>query len=144
MQIQIHRKNKLVHLEATNKDGHIVSIDGSEEIGGENLGFRPMQMLLVALGSCASMDILSILQKQKQRIDDYSVFVEAQREEGVIPSLFTNIHVRFEFAGEIDANKIERAVRLSMDTYCSVTKTLEKTATITSSYILNNNEEQSI
>lgn len=144
MKIQIQRQNEAVHLKATNEEGNSVNLDGSEKIGGLNLGFRPMQMLLVALGSCASMDVLSILNKQKQHIADYSVFVDGDRDPDKVPSLFSTIHVRFEFTGNIDEQKIRRAIELSMKKYCSVTKTLEKTATITSSYILNNHEEQSI
>lgn len=144
MRIQLNRQNKAVHLTATNETGHLVHLDGSETIGGENQGFRPMQMLLVALGSCASMDVISILQKQKQMIDDYRVIVDGEREEGVVPSLFNEIHVRFDLNGEVDEKKIRRAISLSMSKYCSVTKTLEKTATITSSYTLNGNEEQRI
>ncbi len=144
MQIQLHHQNDAVHLKAQNEDGHEVQLDGSEKIGGENLGFRPMQMLLVALGSCASMDVLSILQKQKQVIDSYSVYVDGEREPDAIPSLFTDIHVRFEFQGPIDEKKVKRAIELSMGTYCSVTKTLEKTANITSSFILNGHEEQRV
>ncbi|MBO6523721.1 MAG: OsmC family protein [Balneolaceae bacterium] len=144
MQIQLHRQNNAVHLKALNEDRYEVQLDGSEKIGGENLGFRPMQMLLVALGSCASMDVLSILQKQKQVIDSYSVYVDGERESDTIPSLFTDIHVRFEFQGPIDEKKVKRAIELSMGTYCSVTKMLEKTANITSSFILNGHEEQRI
>lgn len=144
MQIQLHRQNKAVHLKALNEDGLEVNMDGSEKIGGENLGFRPMQMLLVALGSCTSMDVLSILNKQKQIIEEYSVFVDGERDSSKVPSLFTDIHVRFIFKGAVDEKKIRRAIELSMAMYCSVTKTLEKTATITSSFILNNHEEQRI
>jgi len=144
MQIQIVRLNDAVHLKAINEEGHEVNLDGSENIGGENLGYRPMQMLLVALGSCASMDVLSILNKQRQTIENYSVHVDGEREPNKVPSLFTNIHVRFEFIGPLEEKKISRAIELSMGTYCSVTKTLEKTANITSSYILNNHEEQRV
>ncbi|MEQ9310758.1 MAG: OsmC family protein [Balneolaceae bacterium] len=144
MQIQLNRINEGVHLQALNEEGHRVELDGSEAIGGENQGFRPMQMLLVALGSCASMDVLSILKKQRQKVESYTVIIDGEREANQVPSLFTNIHVRFEFIGELDENKIRRAIELSMGTYCSVTKTLEKTAKITSSFILNNHEEQRI
>lgn len=144
MQIRINRLNNGVHLKALSEEGHEVHLDGSDKIGGKNLGFRPMQMLLVALGSCASMDVISILQKQNQPIDSYSVFVEGERDQVEIPSLFREIHVRFEFAGDLDPKKIERAIKLSMTKYCSVTKTLEETAYISSSYILNNHEEQRI
>ncbi len=144
MQIRIQRQNEAVHLTAQNEEGHEVHLDGSDKIGGQNLGFRPMQMLLVALGSCASMDVLSILEKQKQNIDDYKVFVDGERDQDKVPSLFADIHVRFEFTGNLDVQKIERAIRLSMEKYCSVTKTLEETAYITSSFILNGHEEQRI
>ncbi|HCD52339.1 MAG TPA: hypothetical protein DEQ34_07825 [Balneolaceae bacterium] len=144
MEIQLHRQNKAVHLKAINETGNEVHLDGAEKIGGENLGFRPMQMLLVALGSCSSMDVLSILAKQKQKVDDFSVYVNGEREQDKVPALFTEIHVRFEVTGEVDEKKLHRAIDLSMNKYCSVTKTLEKTATITSSFILNGTQEQSI
>lgn len=144
MKIHLQRQNKAVHLKASNEQGHEVNLDGSEAIGGQNLGFRPMQMLLVALGSCASMDVLSILQKQKQPVDDYSVDVDGERDQDQVPSLFREIHVRFEFKGELDPAKVKRAIKLSMEKYCSVTKTLEETALITSSFIINDDEEQRI
>lgn len=145
MQIQLHRQNDAVHLKAQNEEGNEVNLDGSETIGGEGLGFRPMQMLLVALGSCASMDVLSILKKKKQSLETFSVFVNGDRDEDKVPSLFKTIHVRFEFGGDdVDEKKVRRAIELSMRTYCSVTKTLEKTAEITSSYKINGNEAQRV
>lgn len=144
MQINLQRQNKAVHLKATNEQGHQVDLDGSEAIGGQNQGFRPMQMLLVALGSCASMDVISILQKQKQPIDDYSVIVDGERDQDQVPSLFREIHVKFQFTGDLDPAKVKRAIKLSMEKYCSVTKTLEETALITSSFIINDDEEQRI
>lgn len=107
MQIQIDRLNDAVHLKAINEEGHEVNLDGSENIGGENLGYRPMQILLVALGSCASMDVLSILNKQRQTIENYSVYVDGERDPNKIPSLFTNIHVRFEFIGPLEEKKLD-------------------------------------
>ncbi len=144
MQIQIQRVNEAVHLKATNDQGHVVLVDGSEKIGGQNLGVRPMQLLLVALGSCASMDVLSILKKQRQVVDEYEVLVDGVRDDEKVPSLFKSIHVTFLLKGELDIKKVHRAIDLSINTYCSVSKTLEKTATITSSFKINDNEEQSI
>ena len=115
MEIQLHRQNKAVHLKAINETGNEVHLDGAEKIGGENLGFRPMQMLLVALGSCSSMDVLSILAKQKQKVDDFSVYVNGEREQDKVPALFTEIHVRFEVTGEVDEKKLHRAIDLSMN-----------------------------
>ena len=137
MKISLKRINKAVHLEATNEDGNKVSIDGSPEIGGEDLGVRPMQLLLMGLGGCSSMDILSILGKQKVDIDDFNIDVDAERDLENTPSLFTNIHVRFIFKGtNLNMKKIERAVNLSMDKYCSVTKILEKSANITHEIVI--------
>lgn len=137
MKIQLKRVNDAVHLEATNEEGNIVNIDGSEAIGGEGKGARPMQLLIMGLGGCSSMDVISILQKQKQVITDYAVNIEAKRDADNTPSLFTNIHVEFVIRGEVDPKKLDRAVNLSMEKYCSVTKILEKTAKITHSITLN-------
>lgn len=132
MKISLKRINKAVHLEAVNEDGNKVQIDGSPAIGGENLGVRPMQLLLMGLGGCSSMDILNILAKQKVELEDFIIDVDAERDTENTPSLFTNIHVRFIFKGkELNMKKIERAVGLSMDKYCSVTKIMEKSANIT-------------
>ena len=143
MNIKLSRKNSAVHLQAVNEQGNIVDIDGSESIGGQELGARPMQLLIMGLGGCSSMDILSILNKQKVVIDNYDVDIQAQRDTESTPSLFTKIHVKFLFEGELgekEVKKIVRAANLSMDKYCSVTKIMEKTADITYSVIVNGSE----
>jgi len=126
--------NEAVHMKATNEAGVVVNVDGAAEVGGENKGFRPMQLLLAGLGSCSSIDIISILKKQKQPLEDLRVVVDGEREKNKIPSLFSEIHVHFIFKGNLEEKKVKRAVDLSMKTYCSVTKTLEKTAAISYSY----------
>jgi len=136
MKIEIKRVDNGVLLEAQNDTQNTLLIDGSEDIGGKNRAMRPMQLLLVALGGCTSMDVLSILYKQRQNIVHFSVKVDGEREQGVIPALYRNIHITFHFEGNIDKSKIERAIELSMIKYCSVAKTLEPTATITTSYTL--------
>ena len=131
MKIQIERLNNAVHLRATNEDGATLEMDGSPAVGGENKGFRPMQMLLAAMGGCSTIDIVSILKKQRQPVDDIAITVEGEREPGVEPSLFRDIRVHFTLKGNLDEDKVRKAVELSMEKYCSVAKTLEKTATIT-------------
>jgi putative redox protein len=134
MRITLERMNKAVHMKATNEEGAVIQVDGAVSVGGENKGFRPMQLLLAGLGSCSSIDIISILKKQKQPIEDLTVWVDGEREKDKVPSLFKNIHVHFLLRGNLDEKKVKRAVDLSMKTYCSVTKTLEKTAKITYSF----------
>ncbi len=140
MKIQIERLNNAVHLRATNEDGATLEMDGSPAVGGENKGFRPMQMLLAALGGCSTIDIVSILKKQRQPVDDIAITVEGEREQGVEPSLFRDIHVHFTLKGNLDEDKVRKAVDLSMEKYCSVAKTLEKTATITYSFSVRNDQ----
>ncbi len=131
MEIKLKRVNQAVHLEAINENGNTVQIDGAPKIGGEDKGVRPMELLIMGLGGCSSMDILSILKKQKIEVEDYEVNIKADRDSESVPSLFTNIHVEFILKGQIDPKKADRAVKLSMDKYCSVTKILEKSANIT-------------
>lgn len=140
MKIQIQRLNNAVHLRATNEEGATLEMDGSPSVGGEDKGFRPMQMLLAALGGCSTIDIVSILKKQRQPVEDIGITVEGEREPGVEPSLFKDIHVHFTLTGNLDEDKVRKAVDLSMEKYCSVAKTLEKTATITYSFSVVNDQ----
>lgn len=125
------------HLEAKNESGNTIQMDAGTKIGGENKGVRPMELLLMALGGCSSIDVLLILSRQRIEPLSFKVDVDGEREEGVEPSLYKNIKVKFICTGEMDAEKLKRAVALSMEKYCSVAKTLEKTAEITSEIELN-------
>lgn len=124
-------------MEATNEEGRSIQMDGSPNIGGENLAPRPMQVVLMALAGCTSIDVLSVLKKKRQVVEDYDVEVTAEREEGKVPSLFTDIHIKFILKGDLDPDKVERACKLSADKYCSVSRLLEKTANITWSFTIN-------
>lgn len=131
MKINLERVNNAVHLHGSNQDGLTVSMDGSDAIGGENLGVRPMELLLMSLGSCSSMDVLSILAKMKQEVDSYRVEVDGTRQEGEVPAVFTKIHVQYFLSGKLEKEKVARAIQLSMEKYCSVTKMLEASVEIT-------------
>ncbi len=134
MKITLKRLDDAFHLEAVNEDGCKIETDGAPKIGGSNKGMRPMQLLLAAAGSCSSIDIILILKKQKQNLKDLEVEVTAEREQGKVPSLFSDIHIHFKFFGDVLNAKAKRAVDLSVEKYCSVVKILEKTAKVTSSY----------
>lgn len=131
MKINIKRIDSDYHMEAVNDTGNIVQMDGNPEIGGHNLGARPMQLLLMGIGGCSAIDIISILRKQKIELNNLEVEVSGEREKGAIPAVFTSIHLVFKLGGIVDRNKAERAAELSMEKYCSVSKMLEKTASIT-------------
>lgn len=99
--------------------GHSVVMDGPADHGGRNMGVRPMEMLLLGLGGCASFDIVSILKKARQQISDCRAELEAERAEGV-PSPFTRIHIRFVVTGNnLKEAQVKRAVELSAEKYCS-------------------------
>lgn len=109
-----------MHFEATAPSSTVkVHIDGSPDIGGLGLGVRPMEMVLMALASCSSLDLVSILKKQKQDLKDLSVSAEGERREQ-IPTIFTKIHLTFSMMGNIDPAKAERAAELAVKKYCSV------------------------
>ena len=111
--------------------GHAVVMDGAPEFGGRNLGMRPMEMLLLGLGGCSSFDVVLILQKSKQQVLDCEVLMEAERADKD-PKVFTRIHLHFVVRGRnLSPEKVERAVKLSAEKYCSASIMLGKTAEIT-------------
>ncbi|HTH14302.1 MAG TPA: OsmC family protein [Spirochaetia bacterium] len=134
MKITVNRLEAPFYLEARNEEGNTLTLDASPDIGGTGRGFRPMQTLLAGLGGCSAIDVVLILQKSRQTLDDIQVEIEGQRQQGVEPSLFETIHVRYKLKGTFTDEAAQRAVDWSMKKYCSVAKTLEKTATITWSW----------
>lgn len=111
---------------AESGSGHSVVMDGPEDAGGRNVGVRPMEMLLMGLGGCASFDVVSILKKSRQRVTDCRAELEAQRADAV-PAVFTAIHVKFIVSGQgLKESQVRRAVELSAEKYCSASIMLEK------------------
>ncbi len=110
------------------ESGHAVVLDGSPEIGGRNLGMRPMEMLLVSMGACSSIDVVTILKKARQNISDCVAEISAERADE-IPKVFTKIHVHFVITGQdLNLAQVERAVNLSAEKYCSASIMLGKAA----------------
>lgn len=111
--------------------GHAVVLDGAPDAGGCNLGMRPMEMLLIAMGACTSFDVVTILKKSRQAISDCVAEIEAERADEV-PKVFTRIHVHFVVTGKsLNPVQVERAVKLSAEKYCSASIMLGKTAIVT-------------
>jgi len=131
MKITINKQDSDFHFASQNEEGNLVYTDGAESIGGLGQGMRPMQLLLSAVGSCSAIDIVSILKKQKQEIKSFQIVVEGDREQVEEYTLFRKIHLHFKLSGKVELEKAQRAAQLSMEKYCSVSKTLEPTATIT-------------
>jgi len=114
--------------------GHAVVMDGPPDSGGRNLGVRPMEMLLLGMGGCTAFDVIHILKKSRQPVEDCIVELSAERAE-TEPKVFTRIHVHFVVTGAGLAEKqVARAVELSAEKYCSASIMLGKTAEITHDY----------
>ncbi len=120
--------------EATSSTGHKVMMDASPEVGGEDKGSRPMELLLMGLGGCSGIDVTMMLEKGKQDVKGCDMEITAERADGV-PAVYTKINLHFIVTGtDLNEKKVARAVELSADKYCSVSKMLEKTAEMTHSY----------
>jgi putative redox protein len=106
--------------------GHSVVMDGPESAGGRNMGIRPMEMLLIGMGGCASFDVMSILQKSRQQVTDCRAELSAERADAV-PAIFTAIHIHFVVSGKaLKEKQVQRAVELSAEKYCSASIMMEK------------------
>jgi putative redox protein len=110
--------------------GHSVVMDGSPEAGGRNLAARPMEMVLIGMGGCTAFDVVMILQKARQPVDDCIVEISAERSEE-IPKVFTKIHVHYIVKGRgLSEKQVEKAIHLTAEKYCSVSIMLAATAEV--------------
>ncbi|MBN8764683.1 MAG: peroxiredoxin [Thiobacillus sp. 63-78] len=111
--------------------GHSVVMDGPPDFGGKNLGIRPMEMLLIGMGGCSAADVVHILRKARQQVTDCVADLSAERAD-TDPKVFTKIHLHFTIAGKaLDPKRVEQAVKLSAEKYCSASIMLGKVVEIT-------------
>jgi putative redox protein len=131
MKLQLNHCEKPYVFDLKNESGTICKIDSSKDIGGKNKGLTPMELLAGALAACISIDVLMILNKQHMEPKKYAVSLDASKKNSV-PSPFEKIHLVFSIDTEIDLIKVERAIQLSIDKYCSVKESLNPSIKITS------------
>ncbi len=113
------------------ESGHTVVMDGPPDLGGKNLGVRPMEMLLLGMGGCTAFDVVHILRKSRQPISDCVAEVDAARAD-TDPKVFTRIHVHFIVSGKgLDPKRVDQAIKLSAEKYCSASIMLGKVADVT-------------
>lgn len=136
MTVHLERINDAIQFRAENESGYDFTVASS----AEREGVSPMEMVALSLGGCSSVDILSILEKQRQSVEDYDVEVEAERASEEVPAVFTSLHVHYSIQGEVDPEKMRRAIHLSLEKYCSVSHMLEETATISYAFTVNGTE----
>lgn len=135
MKIHLKRLNDNYHFETKNERGNVVRLDNKSEPNPQ--GASPMELLLMGVAGCSSIDIVMILKKQKIELEDLQMEVEGFRQEGAIPNVFTAIKLKVLLKGDFSPEKARRAVDLSIEKYCSVAKMLEKTAAISYDVYLN-------
>ncbi|ETZ20805.1 OsmC family protein [Pedobacter sp. V48] len=134
MEINLIRKNNKFNFEAQNPSGQTVELDAKPEIGGEGKGFRPMEMLLVGLGGCSGIDVVNVLTKQKEPLNDVKINIKATRKDEEMPPIFDVINIHFDLYGPLNVQKVERALALTFEKYCSVSNILERSATLNFTY----------
>ena len=123
-----------VNFKAVSGTGHTIEMDGPPDFGGENLGARPMEVMLIGMGGCASFDVVHILRKRRLVVDNCIAEIEAERAE-TEPKVFTKIHLHFKVSGDALTEKaVGKAVQLSAEKYCSASIMLGKTAQISHSF----------
>jgi putative redox protein len=139
MKVELVRLDDAFHFEAIGASGTINHMDANVDIGGHNLGARPMEMLLMGLGGCTAIDVILILKKQRQVVEDLRISVDGERVkiEGTEMSPFSKINIHFAFKGQLDKAKVERAIQLSMEKYCSATAQFRPTSEITHTLTIN-------
>ncbi len=135
MRVEIQRMNENYGMEARNETGNSIIIDSNKTDGGNDLGFRPMQMLLAAMGGCSSIDVVTILKKQKLEPFDLRVVVDGERDMGKDANLWKTVHAHFIIKGNVPKEKAERAVQLSMEKFCSVSLTLQAAGAVVTSSV---------
>ncbi|MEJ7558345.1 MAG: OsmC family protein [Pedobacter sp.] len=138
MEINLIRKSGKFNFEAENGTGFKVELDAKEAIGGEGKGFRPMEMLLVGLGGCSGIDMVNVLSKQKEPLNDVKIKINATRKDEEMPPIFDVIDVHFDLYGALNVQKVERALALTFDKYCSVSNILGRSATLNFTYTIHN------
>lgn len=133
MQVELRRVDDAFHFEAVGASDVPVHIDAGSGVGGHEQGARPMEMVLMGLAGCSAIDFILILKKQRQELKDISIVVDAKRKDST-PSPFEQVHMKFNLKGNLDPRKVEKALQLSVEKYCSVAEMLKSTATIEYSF----------
>jgi len=126
--------NEKMKFTGTAGSGHNLAMDSAPEVGGEETGFRPKELVLQGLAGCTAMDVMAILRKMKIEPKSFRVEVEAEQTEDH-PKVFSKIHLKYIVSGNVPEDKLMRAIDLSQNQYCGVSAMLEKTAKVTFEHI---------
>ncbi|HNS03872.1 MAG TPA: OsmC family protein [Anaerolineae bacterium] len=132
-QVSVTWQHEDLLLQAENDTGNTIVLDSGAGVGGKNRGARPLQLLLMGLAGCTAMDVLSILQKKREPVQDFQVTVSGQQVESH-PRVFAALHIEYIITGDVSEKAVQRAIDLSENIYCPAQAMLRPGAVITSSY----------
>ncbi len=135
MQVSLKRVNNGFGFEGKGKTGDLIAVGDVSSDGVK--GASPMELLLMSIAACGAIDLISILQKQRQQIDEYSMEVSGERYDKLQARPFKSIHIKIFFEGDINPEKAIKAAKLSFEKYCSVSLTIEPCVTVTHSIEIN-------
>jgi len=136
MHVSLEQLDDAVQFQAHNDSGYDFTIASTDEMEGVS----PMEMIALGVGGCSSIDILNILDKQRQSVDDFSVDVDGERATDEVPAVFTSLHVHYRVEGDVEPEKVRRAIELSLDKYCSVSHMLQASVPISYAFTVNGTE----
>ena len=134
MKIHLKRVNDAVRFEASNERGHTVQIEGGGSVGGEGKAPYPTELFMMSQAACTAVDVIELLKKMRQPVQHLEIDLEAQRAQDQVPKLFTAIHLHYKLYGDIQPSKAEKAISLSVEKYCTVSKMIDHIAKITYSF----------
>ncbi len=134
MKIHLKRVNDSVLFEATNERGHTVRIEGSRDIGGTDSAPSPTELLIMSQAGCTAIDVVELLRKMRQPLNHLEIETEAHRDPNRIPKVFTGIHLHYKLYGNVQPEKAEKVISMSIEKYCTVSKMIDQVAKITHSF----------
>ena len=131
MKIHLTRVNDAVRFQASNERGHTVLIEGGKSVGGEGQAPYPTELFMMSHAACTAIDVIELLRKMRQPVQHLEIELDGQRAQDQIPKLFTHIHLHFKLYGDIQSSKADRAISLSVEKYCTISKMIDHLAKIT-------------
>lgn len=134
MKIYLKRVNNSVLFEATNGRGHTVRIEGSRDIGGTDSAPSPTELLMMSQAGCTAIDVVELLKKMRQPLHHIEIETDGYRDPNRIPKVFTGIHLHYKLYGNVLPEKAEKAISMSIEKYCTVSKMIDHVAKITHSF----------
>ncbi|MDQ3015344.1 MAG: OsmC family protein [Bacteroidota bacterium] len=134
MKITLKRINDAVCFEASNERGHTVRVEGGHNAGGEDQAPTPTELFMMSQAACTAVDIVDLLKKMRQPLIHLEIEADGHRAEDQIPRIFTSIHLHYRIYGNVKPAKAEKAISMSIEKYCTISKMIDKVATITFSF----------